>query len=148
MCARGSFVARRAVCTSSASWLARARFRTSRSRLYEDRLGDRGGEESTDLTSGLDLPEDFDDLPEGELEDLEEEVVDRASAAKTIAELEYEISTLRRLEQPAEEVRRSGTDAKWPRLAELLQDSDAEMFDEAGKRRKLTIFSEHRDTPN
>ena len=118
------------------------------SRLNEDRLGDRGGEESTDLTSGLDVPEDFDDLPEGELEDLEEEVVDRASAAKTIAELEYEISTLRRLEQLAEEVRRSGTDAKWTRLAELLQDSDAEMFDEAGKRRKLTIFSEHCDTPN
>jgi SNF2 family DNA or RNA helicase len=117
-------------------------------RLSEERLGRRGREESMDLTFGLDAPEDFDDLPEGELEDLEEEVVDQASAAKTIAELEYEIVTLRRLEQLAEQVRRSGTDAKWSRLAELLQDSEAEMFDEAGRRRKLIIFSEHRDTLN
>ena len=100
------------------------------------------------LTSGLDAPEDIDDLPDGELEDLEEEVVDQASAAKTIAELENEIVTLRSLEQLADQVRRSGTDAKWTRLAELLQDGEAEMFDEAGKRRKLIIFSEHRDTLN
>ena len=114
----------------------------------EERLGRRGREEAMDLTSGLETPEDIDDLPEGELEDLEEEVVDQASASKTIAELEYEIVTLRRLEQLAEEVRRSGTDAKWLRLAELLQDGEAEMFDETGKRRKLIIFSEHRDTLN
>jgi superfamily II DNA or RNA helicase len=117
-------------------------------RLNEERLGRRGREEAMDLTAGFEAPEDIDDLPEGELEELEEEVVDQASAAKTIAELEYEIDTLRRLEQLAEQVRRSGTDAKWMRLAELLQDSEAEMFDETGKRRKLIIFSEHRDTLN
>lgn len=117
-------------------------------RLNEERLGRRGREEQMDLTAGLEAPEDIDDLPEGELEDLEEEVVDQASAAKTVAELEYEIATLRRLEQLAEQVRRSGTDAKWMRLAELLQDDEAEMFDETGKRRKLIIFSEHRDTLN
>ena len=117
-------------------------------RLNEERLGRRGREETMDLTIGLDAPDDMDDLPEGELEELEEEVVDQASAAKTIAELGYEIETLRRLEQLAELVRRSGTDAKWSRLAELLQDGEAEMFDETGKRRKLIIFSEHRDTLN
>ena len=117
-------------------------------RLNEERLGRRGREDSMDLTSGLDAPDDFDDLPEAELEELEEEVVDQASAAKTIAELGYEIETLRRLEQLAERVRRSGTDAKWSRLAELLQDGEAEMFDGTGKRRKLIIFSEHRDTLN
>ena len=37
---------------------------------------------------------DVDDLPDGELEDLEEELVDQASAARTIAELECEISRL------------------------------------------------------
>jgi SNF2 family DNA or RNA helicase len=117
-------------------------------RLSEERLERRGREEQMDLTSGLEAPEDLDDLPEGELEELEEEVVDQASAAKTIAELEAEIVTLRSLEQLADEVRRSGTDAKWMRLAELLQDAEAEMFDETGKRRKLIIFSEHRDTLN
>ena len=117
-------------------------------RLNEERLGRRGREEAMDLTVGLEAPEDIDDLPDGELEELEEEVVDQASAAQTIAELESEIETLRRLEQLAEQVRRSGTDAKWTRLAELLQDDEAEMFDETGKRRKLIIFTEHRDTLN
>ena len=117
-------------------------------RLNEERLGRRGREQEMDLTSGLEAPEDVDDLPEGELEELEEEVVDQASAAKTIAELEAEITTLRALERLAEQVRRSGTDAKWMRLAELLQDGEAEMFDETGKRRKLIVFSEHRDTLN
>ena len=117
-------------------------------RLNEERLGRRGREQELDLTLGLEAPEDADDLPENELEELEAEVVDQASAAKTIAELEAEIATLRALEELAEQVRRSGTDAKWTALAELLQDSEAEMFDETGKRRKLIIFSEHRDTLN
>jgi SNF2 family DNA or RNA helicase len=117
-------------------------------RLSEERLGRRASEAEIDLTEGLDAPEDTDDLPEGELEELEEEIVDNASAAKTIAELEFEIERLRRLERLAEDVRRSGTDAKWMRLAELLQDEQAEMFDETGSRRKLIIFSEHRDTLN
>ncbi len=118
-------------------------------RLNEERLGRRGREEPiADPTVGFETPEDIDDLAEGELEELEDEVVDQASAARTIAELGYEIETLRRLEQLADEVRLSGTDAKWTRLAELLQDGEAEMFDEIGKRRKLIIFSEHRDTLN
>jgi len=117
-------------------------------RLDEERLGRRARLAELDLTAGLDTPEDTDDLPEGELEELEEEVVDQASAAQTIAELEHEIATLGRLQQLAEQVRHAGTDAKWTRLAELLQDPDAEMFDETGNLRKLIVFSEHRDTLN
>src|SRR5581483_2493436 len=111
-------------------------------RLHEERLGRRGREEVVDLTRGLAAPDadDLDELPEGDLEDLEETVVDQASAARTIAELEAEILMLRELERLAETLRRSGTDAKWTRLAELLQDHEAEMFDGAGKRRKLLIF--------
>jgi Lhr-like helicase len=66
----------------------------------------------------------------------------------TIAELEAEIATLRRLEDLAERTRRSGTDAKWTRLAELLQDAEAEMFAASETRRKLIVFTEHRDTLN
>ncbi len=119
-------------------------------RLNEERLGRRGREEAIDLTAGLEAPdlEDIDELPDSELEDLEEAVVDQASAAKTIAELEAEIRTLRDLEALAGRVRRSGMDAKWTRLAELLQDTEDEMFDETGKRRKLIVFTEHRDTLN
>jgi superfamily II DNA or RNA helicase len=97
--------------------------------------------------------EELEDAPEGELEEKEEQVVDQASAARTIAELEAEIGTLARLEALARQVRRSGTDRKWDELSRLLQ-NEGEMFDttppEAGTRyrRKLVLFTEHRDTLN
>lgn len=90
---------------------------------------------------------DLDDAPDAELEETEERVVDQASAARTIAELEVEITMLARLEELALQVRRSGTDRKWEGLASLLQ-NNAEMFDASGHRRKLVIFTEHRDTLN
>ena len=89
--------------------------------------------------------DDLDDAPDAELEETEERVVDLASAARTIAELEVEIAILARLEELALQVRRSGTDRKWEGLASLLQ-NNAEMFDASGHRRKLVIFTEHRDT--
>lgn len=45
------------------------------------------------------------------------------------------------------QVRRSGTDKKWEELSDLLQNK-AELFDAKGHRRKLVIFTEHRDTLN
>ena len=89
--------------------------------------------------------DDLDDAPDAELEETEERVVDLASAARTIAELEVEIGISARLEELALQVRRSGTDRKWEGLASLLQ-NNAEMFDASGHRRKLVIFTEHRDT--
>ncbi len=89
--------------------------------------------------------DDVDEMPDDELEELEEEVVDLASASRTIAELEAEIATLKRLEQAAATVRASGMDRKWEQLSGLVQER-AEMFDVNGQRRKLIIFTEHRDT--
>jgi len=91
--------------------------------------------------------EDLEDAPEAELEGLAAELLGRATTAQTIAELEAEIHTLRQLESLAERVRHSGEDRKWRELSRLLQDQ-AEMFDTHGQRRKLVIFSEHRDTLN
>jgi superfamily II DNA or RNA helicase len=90
---------------------------------------------------------DTDDLTDNEREELEEELVDEASAARTIAELEHEIVTLGRLEELAHHLRLSGTDRKWEELSTLLQHAP-EMFDAQGSRRKLIVFSEHRDTIN
>jgi superfamily II DNA or RNA helicase len=90
---------------------------------------------------------DVDDLPDGELEELEEVLVDEASAARTIAELEWEISRLGELEELAHQVRRSGADRKWEELSNLLQHTP-EMFYSGGRRRKLIVFTEHRDTLN
>lgn len=121
-------------------------------RLREERLLKRGAEVGVDTTGGLPILteediEDLEDAPSTEVEQIEEQVVDQASAARTIAELEAEIATLLRLEELALQVRHSRTDKKWDELSKLLQ-NNAEMFDAHGYRRKLVIFSEHRDTLN
>ena len=140
------------------------------SRLRELEVMQRGGEATIAFaTAGPALdPEDVEDLdeaPENEIEAAEQEVLDQATAARSIAELNAEIETLRHLEALALEVRRSGTDAKWRELASLL----GEVFTADGHtlrvaepdvpygagaiprptsspRQKLVIFTEHRDT--
>src|SRR3989441_417023 len=112
----------------------------------------RWEDDSIELFQGLPLLseddlDDLDDAPDAELEETEERVVDLASAARTIAEVEVEIAMLGGLEELALQVRRSGPDRKWEGLASLLQ-NNAEMFDASGHRRKLVIFTEHRDTLN
>jgi superfamily II DNA or RNA helicase len=87
------------------------------------------------------------DLDASELEETEERLVDEASAAATAAELEAEIATLTHLESLARGVLAAGTDCKWTELAGLLAER-REMFDASGTRRKLLIFTEHRDTLN
>lgn len=111
--------------------------------------------------------EDLEDAPENEVEAAEEEVLDQATAAATLAELKIEISTLTRLETLAADVRRSDEDTKWRELAQLL----GEIFAPASPsvrggepavrkgsgsvpkplsspRQKLVVFTEHRDTLN
>ncbi|MCA1840752.1 MAG: helicase-related protein [Actinomycetota bacterium] len=117
-------------------------------RVREESLQKRGME--VGLAKGLeniteeDL-DDMDDRPDSEIEEIEEKVVDQASAAMTIAELEAEIATLKRLEGLALNVRNSGHDRKWDELSGILQDNP-HMFGASGDRRKLIIFTEHRDT--
>lgn len=99
----------------------------------------------------IDLPDDFDQLDEDlsaeEYENFAEQVVDQASAAETIPELEAEILILKDLEHQALTVVQSGNDKKWEELSYLLQDRP-EMFTASGSRRKLLIFTEHKDTLN
>ncbi|MBN1449352.1 MAG: DUF3883 domain-containing protein [Bacteroidetes bacterium] len=98
-----------------------------------------------------DVPDDaddaFDELDGGDYENWADQVVNRASAAQTVQELEKEIETLRHLEEQARKVVHSEKDRKWEELSSLLQDTP-EMFDATGNRRKLIIFTEHRDTLN
>ncbi len=110
-------------------------------RLAEERLGKRVAEYTVPAYDDY----DDDDLPSTELEDTEEKVVDRATAALTIAELEAEIATLKKLERMANDVRISGEDRKWEELSRLLQDNE-NMFGPDGLLEKLIIFTEHRDT--
>ena len=79
----------------------------------------------------------------------EETVVDQATAARTIAELQAEIEILKRLEALALKVRRSGTDKKWEELSAPACRTTPEMFDAHGPPLgKMVIFTEHRDTLN
>jgi hypothetical protein len=140
-------------------------------RLRELELLQRGGEVAAPALAGpaleADDVEDLEDAPENEVETAEEEVLDQATAAATLAELRIEIATLARLEDLAAQVRRNGQDTKWRELANLL----GEIFTPAGlgnqfsedpvpygagpippptpsPHQKLVIFTEHRDTLN
>ena len=144
--------------------LKRRRERLQR-RLREEKLAQRGGmilaetlappPPAADLQRGEGarspalpaVPEDEDDLDADEQEQLEEALVDQATAARTIVELEDEIDSLIRLEGQARAVVASGQDRKWDELSRILQ-RDEHMHDAGGRLRKIIIFSEHRDTLN
>ena len=114
-------------------------------RLREEKLGIRGQQILAETLA--EVPEDDDDLDAEEQENLEETLVDQATAARTIAELEQEIIILQRLEHQAKAVVASGQDRKWDELSRILQ-NDPAMRDAGGHLRKLIVFSEHRDTLN
>jgi len=165
--------------------LRRRRERLER-RLHELELGQRGTLASPALQqeksgrgsgfppdggwpAGRDLTaedlEDLEEAPDNELAQVEEEILDQATAASTMAELRLEIDTLARLEQLADRVRQSGQDTKWRELSHLL----GEIFTPAAlapriaetrtpygagtipkptpsPNQKLVVFTEHRDT--
>ncbi|MCC7078889.1 MAG: DUF3883 domain-containing protein [Acidimicrobiia bacterium] len=122
-------------------------------RLREEKLAKRAKDAALETAlpaaaAGLDEEDfetDLEDVPDAEAEEIGDALIDEASAAQTIAELEAEISALTELESLAAKVRASGRDRKWEELAGLLQEQQ-EMFDAHGNRRKLIIFTEHRDT--
>ncbi len=111
----------------------------------------------------LDDPDQFDDAPEDEVEEVSRTILDQATASRTITELKAEIATLQRLERLAAEVKRSG-DTKWKELASTLSylldlsrgRSVAEDSPPYGagpippptpsRNQKIVIFTEHRDT--
>ena len=118
-------------------------------RLAEERLMRRGQEARLAVDSGLAAWWEYDeteieDAPGDEAEATEEAILDKATAARTIAELETEIGTLFRLEAHAAKLRRSGADTKWIQLNGILD--NPLMTDADGNRRKLIIFTEARDT--
>ena len=109
--------------------------------------------------------EDLEEAPDHEVEAAEAEILDQATAARTIDELKAEIATLGRLEALAGAVRRSGEDRKWRELAGLLSVifTPAAIANQVAEdpapygagtippptpspRQKLVIFTEHRDT--
>lgn len=93
--------------------------------------------------------ENFDeDTTEEERAQFEEQadlVVDLATAAQTIPELQAEIAILEELIKVARRVRLQGEDKKWVQLRTIL-DEQLLTHDGSGDVRKIIIFTEHRDT--
>jgi superfamily II DNA or RNA helicase len=144
------------------------------SRLRELEVLHRGGQVASVFDTRAPLldeedVEDLDDAPDAELEATEEQVLDQATAARSIEELRIEIETLKRLESLALAIRRSGEDKKWRELATLLGEiftpasianslaEEAAPYDAGvpeppkptpSPHQKLVIFTEHRDTLN
>ncbi|MHA7300418.1 helicase-related protein [Pseudarthrobacter sp. MDT1-22] len=88
---------------------------------------------------------DSDDFNAEEVEELEEELLDAATAAQTVEELNSELIELAGLARAAKQVRDLGTDRKWTELSTILQDN-ALTTDKNGWPRKFIVFTEHRDT--
>jgi SNF2 family DNA or RNA helicase len=138
------------------------------SRLRELEVLHRGGQAMPILAASLPAfdsedVEDLEEAPDTEVEAAEEEILDQATAARSIAELRIEIETLKGLEGHAMAVRRSGTDTKWRELASLLgeifataplgqhvkgSDAGAIPAPKPSPHQKLVVFTEHRDTLN
>jgi superfamily II DNA/RNA helicase len=116
---------------------------------------------------GSDDVEDLEDAPDNEVQQAEEEILDQATASRSIAELCIEIETLKELEAQALAVRRSGTGTKWLELTSLLGEiftpgAIASHVAESGApygagaipppkpspHQKLVNFTEYRDTLN
>jgi len=95
----------------------------------------------------IDEHSDFDDeeFSAEELEEIEEELVDAATAARTVEELDAELVELRDLVRAAASVRAVETDRKWSELRTILEDNTLERST-GEERRKLIVFTEHRDT--
>lgn len=143
---------RRLASSPEAIWRSLQRRRERLLRRRAEMLDPGRSPVEKDLLSQLPGPEtsisdvdDLDDLLPDDLETLEEDVVDAATAARTVAELDVEIAVLADLEALAAVVRSSGTDRKWSELRGLLTDHALERG-AAGERRKLIVFTEHRDT--
>ncbi|WP_287850491.1 helicase-related protein [Acidiphilium sp.] len=116
-------------------------------RLREERIGRDTA--AAKLTPGPALPaydpDELDEAPGAEAEALEEKIVDSATAAQTLMELDAEITILKDLEARALRLKLSGQDAKWRELESILDEPI--MLDAAsGLRRKILIFTEPKDT--
>jgi superfamily II DNA or RNA helicase len=97
------------------------------------------------LAVDLEELDDPDEHNAEEVEHMEEELLDAATTARTVEELEIELLELADLVAVAKQVRDVGKDRKWVELRAILEDH-ALVTDAEGKPRKLIIFTEHRDT--
>ncbi len=116
-------------------------------RLEEEELRGRSAVAAFEVEDEVVAPsdDDFEELPEDELEQLENDAIDRASTAATLEELKIEIESLSELEKLALGLCQSGEDTKWQELASIL--NQPPVYDHStGRQKKVLVFTEPRDT--
>jgi len=151
--------------------LRRAECRGRPSASYLDEFGDNEPEPlfvredgpatvEVRTTRSVEIPNQLDDIEDeldgDEFERVAEELVDSRTAAASIPEFEAEIATLRELEEKARLIRAAAAtdaagDRKWAELSSVLQggadeESRRRLFHGDGRRRKIIVFTEHKDT--
>lgn len=116
-------------------------------RLREERIGRDTATAALSLAPMIPAydQDELDESPGAEAEALEEKIVDSATAAQTLMELEVEIEILKDLEARALRLKLSGQDAKWRELESIL-DEPIMVDATSGLRRKVLIFTEPKDT--
>ena len=140
---------RRVASSPNAIYQSLMRRRKRLESTFDEKRQEKAEADALELDAGVavgsvrqeDLADDMEERPEAEVN----QIVDAASAATSLLELRKEIDVLRDLETRAKALLDSHVDTKWRELKALLEDR-AEMFDEHGRRLKLVIFTEHRDT--
>src|SRR5262249_32902778 len=112
-------------------------------RLREEKLMRQGGSAPLGQVPVIPAfdPDHVDDAPGAEAEAAEEQILDQATAAQTLVELEAEIAILKDLEERALRLKLSGQDAKWRELESIL-DHPIMHDPVTGSRRKILIFTE------
>ncbi|MFD3166810.1 helicase-related protein [Herpetosiphon sp. NSE202] len=139
---------RRLASSPAAVYQSLRRRRERLQRRLQDHLSQRADLQQTtldwDSSQLLDAAE-LDDLAGDEQEAQADALVDQASAAQTITELQREIERLGELEQQAAALLNRQGDTKWDQVSQLLQ-TNTELRDEHGRMHKLVVFTEHRDT--
>lgn len=86
-----------------------------------------------------------DDFLDADYEENSAKITDRATASRSLQELDAEIAELKSLEEMAHRLVLSGKDKKWDQLRNLLENTP-QMQDEEGSKRKLIIFTEYKAT--
>ena len=120
------------------------KLQTTLHELRDGRLSEDGLEKAQAKLSGIDIREEKTGDEEGIVDGKEEaeqvdEDLERATAARSINELENEISHVQKLVEHAREVFNLKSESKFEKLWKALTDYPDE---------KVLIFTEHRDTMN
>lgn len=153
---------RRLASSPEAIYMSLERRLTRMNKLLDELINGKKEDEVRTLQGTLDTKYNFsddndddcyddDDYTGEEQEEIEDQVADEATVARSKEELQAEIVTLEGLLDLAKDVVAIGQDSKWTKLREVILGTHEKseknlLLAPNGKMRKLIIFTEYKDT--